>query len=828
MEKVTKTNKSYTSRPMKSTGRSGPVKKPNRREPAKAAHLREKLPIPSPEGRKQKREVSAQQSIPYLEMSPGGICRVDENTYSKTIRFEDINYQLSKEDEQRHIFAGWCDFLNYFDSSIDVQISFINHRSSMEEFQKMIEIPKKEDGQDDLRQEYAEMLKRQLSLGHNGVVKDRYITFSIHADSLQEAAPKLRQIEGDIRRNFKGLGVPSRTLTGEERLKIFYETFHPEDPDSFRFSWDDLAMSGLTTKDYIAPTSFTFKDGRYSLIGQTPCAASFLDIQASQLRDDLLSQFLEIDANLIVNLHIRSVEQNEAVKQIRRKVSELDSRKIEEQKRAVRSGYDMEILPADLTNTGQEAKHMLSDLQTRNERMFLVSVLFLNMENSKKDLDNVILQMQGIAQSGNCLFKRLDYRQEKGLFSSIPLGKNFVNIDRFMTTTSTSGFIPFTTQELFMGGESLYYGLNAVSENMIMADRKKLKAPNGLILGTPGSGKSFAAKREITYAFFRTDDDILICDPEGEYYPLVQALGGQIIRLSSGSRNHINPMDFNVDYGGGESDSVNFKSDFLMSLCELIMHSRGGLLPKERTFVNLAVTKTYEKYLLDPRPENMPTLKDFSAALKAQPNDITKEVGLSVDLYASGSIDLFSRHTDVQLNNRIVCFDISSLDNTLRNLAMFVIQDQVWNRVTRNRAQHRTTRYYQDEFHILLNQEQTAEYCVQIWKRFRKWGGIPTGITQNVNDLRTSPQVNNIFENSDFVMMLNQRGEDQAMLAQTLGISEEQMKHVTWSEEGEGLLYFGNTILPFKDRLPSDSKLYRLITTKPEDLKKMGKNNFST
>jgi len=825
---VTKSSSTRTSTKRKGNANMRfPGRKPSPRAARKLpAHDRLLPRRKTAEERRREREISAQQSIPYMEMSPGGICRVDEHTYSKTIRFEDINYQLCKEDEQRHIFANWCDFLNYFDSTIHVQISFVNHRSDLEEYRRIIDIPSKNDGHDDVREEYSAMLKHQLTMGHNGIVKDKYITFSIHAENIREAAPKLRQIEKDVRRNFKAMGVPSQTLNGEERLRIMYETFHPDTTAPFRFSWEDLAASGLTTKDYIAPSSFTFRDGRTFLIGDTPCAMSWLQIQASQLRDDLLSDFLDVDANLIVNMHIQPVEQNQAVKEVRSTKTNIQKMKLEEQQKAIRGGYDMDLIPTDLKTYDQEADSILEDLQSRNERLFNITVLFMNTEATKEELNNVLLQMKGYAQSGNCLLQRLDYLQEEGVMSSLPLGKNFVPIERALTTTSTSGFIPFTTQELFMGGESLYYGLNATSDNMIMADRKKLKTPNGLILGTPGSGKSFAAKREITNAWLVTDDDIIICDPEGEYYPLVNALGGQVIHLSSSSRDYINPMDFNINYGGDDDDPLTCKADFILSLCELIMHSRGGLQPIERTVIDRSVTEVYTEYMKDPRPENMPTLGDLHEHLKRQPEKEGAMVAASMDLFVNGNMKLFNHRTNVELHNRIICFDIHALDNTLKKLGMFIVQDQVWNRVTRNRTLGRSTRYYQDEFHVLLNQEQTAAYSVQIWKRFRKWGGIPTGITQNVNDLRKSPEINNIFENSDFIIMLNQRGEDQEMLAHTLNISPSQLKYVTWSEEGEGLLFFGNTILPFKDRLPKNTKLYQLITTKPEDLREQGHPDF--
>ena len=529
------------------------VKKPERRKSQK--------PVP----KKDEKKISAQKTIAYKEMARDGICRVKDRCYSKTIRFSDINYQLAQNEDKNAIFENWCDFLNYFDSSIHFQLSFINHKSSMKEFENVIRIRPANDDFDEIRMEYAQMLRHQLAKGNNGLVKSKYITFSIEADNIREAKPKLERIESDILNNFKILGVPAVTLNGAERLQILYETFNPDETVDFRFDYDSMLRTGLTTKDYVAPTSFVFRDGKTFQMGNTIGAVSFLQILAPELTDKMLAEFLDMDKNLIVNLHIQSVDQLKAIKLVKSKVTDINRMKIEEQKKAVRSGYDMDIIPSDLNTYGGEAKRLLEDLQSRNERMFLVTVLFLNTARTKQELDNAVLQTAGIAQKYNCMLRRLDYQQEEGLMSSVPLGVNHIPIRRALTTTSTAIFVPFTTQELFMEGESLYYGLNALSNNMIMVDRKKLKNPNGLILGTPGSGKSFAAKREITNAFFVTQDDIIIGDPEGEYYPLVHALGGQVIHISPTSRDYINPMDINMDYSE-DDNPLGVKSDFVLSL----------------------------------------------------------------------------------------------------------------------------------------------------------------------------------------------------------------------------------------------------------------------
>ena len=808
--------------------------------------------------RKQERNISAQNSIPYREMAKDGICRVQEKYYSKTIRFYDINYQLAQNEDKNAIFENWCDFLNYFDSTIHFQISFINHHSNMKEFESVIQIQPQNDAFDDVRMEYAQMLRDQLAKGNNGLVRTKYITFGIEAENIREAKPKLERIEADILNNFKVLGVSAYPLNGEERLQILYETFNPEEKVPFQFSYDRILRSGMGTKDFVAPTSFVFKEGKTFQMGNTIGAASYLQILAPELTDKMLAEFLDMNRNLIVNLHIQSIDQMKAIKLVKNKVTDINRMKIEEQKKAVRAGYDMDIIPSDLNTYGGEAKRLLEDLQSRNERMFLVTVLFLNTAKTKQELDNAVFQTAGIAQKYNCSLRRLDYLQEQGLMSSVPLGMNMIPIKRALTTTSTAIFVPFTTQELFMGGESLYYGLNALSNNMIMEDRKKLKNPNGLILGTPGcftgetklllpdgrkvsflelfaekeevfvnsfdfqkqelvkargydvrctkevtelvevelengeivrctpdhwfltqpagyveacnlkvgakfipehevkavrflsleeavpvydisvegyqnfllscgvvvhnSGKSFAAKREIANVFFATQDDIIIGDPEGEYYPLVHALGGQVIHISPTSHDYINPMDINLDYSD-DDNPLGFKSDFILSLCELIMGSRNGIEAEEKSVIDRCLPLVYQKYFENPTPENMPVLGDLYDCLRKQEEVQAQRIATALEIYVNGSLNVFNHHTNVELNNRIVCFDIKDLGKQLKKLGMLIVQDQVWNRVTVNRVAHKSTRYYIDEFHLLLKEEQTAAYSVEIWKRFRKWGG---------------------------------------------------------------------------------------------------------
>ena len=495
-------------------------------------------------------------------------------------------------------------------------------------------------------------------------------------------------------------------------------------------------------------------------------------------------------------------------------ITELDRSKIEEQKKAVRSGYDMDIIPSDLATYGKDAKALLKELQSQNERMFLLTFLVMNTGETEQELETNVFQASSIAQKYNCNLRRLDFQQEQGLMSCLPLAQNLIEIQRSMTTSSTAIFVPFTTQELFQTGkEALYYGLNALSNNLIMVDRKKLKNPNGLILGTPGSGKSFSAKREIANAFLVTDDDVIVCDPEAEYTALVQKFEGQVIKISPSSTQYINPMDINANYSE-EDNPIALKADFILSLCELIVGGKEGLQPVEKTVIDRCVHQIYQTYFENPVPENMPVLQDLYEALLRQDEKEAHHVATALEIYVTGSLNLFNHRTNVDINNRLVCYDIKELGKQLKKIGMLVVQDQVWGRVTANRNAGKATRYYMDEFHLLLKEEQTAAYSVEIWKRFRKWGGITTGITQNVKDLLSSREVTNIFENSDFIYMLNQAAGDRQILADQLNISPYQLSYVTHSGEGEGLLFYGNVILPFVDRFPTDLELYRIMTTK--------------
>lgn len=691
---------------------------------------------------------SAQASIPYQAMYPDGICRVTANTFSKCIEFADISYQLAQADTKTAIFENLCDLYNYLDASIHVQFSFVNRKTDPKQYAKSFEIKAQGDDFDDIRAEYSGILQDQLVRGNNGLTKRKFLTFTIEADNLKMARARLTRIETDLLGYFKTMGAVAHVLDAKERLEVLHGVLHP-DAEPFQFEWKWLAPSGLSTKDFIAPSSFRFGNSRMFGLGGKYGSVSFLNILSPELSDEMLADFLNTENGIVVNLHVQAIDQSEAIKTVKRKITDLDAIKIQEQKRAVRSGYDMDILPSDLATYGQDAKELLKTLQSRNERMFQITFLVMNTADTRQKLENDVFWAAGVAQKYNCSLVRLDYQQEQGLMSSLPLGANHIKIERSLTTSSVAVFVPFVTQELFMGGDAMYYGANAKTGNMIMLDRKRARCPNGLKLGTPGSGKSMSCK-----------------------------------------------------------------SDFVLSFCELVMGGKNGLEAIEKTVIDRAVQVIYRPYLADPRPENMPILSDLHQALLDQHIPEADRVAQALDLYVNGSLNVFNHRTNVNIENRIVAFDIKELGKQLKKLGMLIVQDQIWGRVTQNRSQGKATWYFCDEFHLLLREEQTAAFSCEIWKRFRKWGGIPTGATQNVKDLLSSPEIENILENSDFICLLNQASGDRKILAERLGISPQQIRYVDNSEPGEGLLIYENVILPFRNPIPQNSQLYKIMTTR--------------
>ena len=687
-----------------------------KRGPAKAAKGRAAL--------------SAQQTIPYTAMHPDGVCQLPGGLYTKTVEYEDINYSVASTEDQTAIFSGWSSFLNYFDSALPFQLSFVNRRSHSGSRYK-VNIPMAQDRFDSIRGEFVGMLKRQIARSNNGIERSKYITFGVPAEGLAAARPRLERVEADVVGNFQRLGVPSAPLDGRERLALLHSQMHPASRVPFRFSWKDIPQTGMGTKDFIAPDSFDFRQARAFRVGRCWGAASYLQILASELSDRLLREILELDAELTVTMHIQTVDQLKAIKTIKGKISDIDKMKVEEQKKAVRSGYDPDILPPDLITFSKDAAELLTDLQSRNERMFLLTFTVVNLAPSRQRLENDIFTVSGIAQKYNCALKRLDWQQEQGFVSSLALGYNEVAIQRGMTTSSTAIFIPFMTRELRMDGQALYYGMNALSHNVIMADRKKLKSANGMYLGSTGSGKSFAAKRELINVFLATRDRIVIVDPMGEYAPLVRRLDGQVIEIAPDSPNHINPMDIQLTANGDESP-LSMKADFLLSLCELVVGGKEGLQPVEKTVIDRCVRLVYRELALGLSTAKVPLLQDLYEELLKQPEPEARRVATALELYCTGSLNLFNHPTNVKTDSRVVCVVLKGMGENLRKIAMHITNDFVTAAVNTNYQNGLATWCYFDEFHILLRDPLTASYFVAVWKMLRKKGCVPSALTQNV------------------------------------------------------------------------------------------------
>ncbi|QSX24470.1 VirB4-like conjugal transfer ATPase, CD1110 family [Priestia megaterium] len=780
---------------------------------------------------KRPKRKTTQETLNYNRMYANGVCHVAEKTYNKMIRFSDISYQLSQDDVKQRIFAQYSTLLNSFDDTIKIQFCFINYRMNVEQDEEVISYSKNMVDVADfeiLREEYFSFLEEQRQKGNKGIIRNKYLVFSIKDDSYDNAVRRLESIEDNIKDHFRAIDVVTEGLDGIERLSVINYLLNSSSKHYIEL--ENLSKEQLrngTTKDLIAPKSVDFETSKDEFKVNNKYAATLhLKIEATELSDRALADFLYLDFEMLVSLHIRSLGQQQAVRMVKSKASDLDSIKIEEQKKALRSGYDMDILPTDLNTHVEESKKILKDLQKENEKYFFLTFTITVFENTQRSLDNAIFRLSSIAQKHNCTLKKLKLQQEKALISALPLGENLneTELERGLTTSSTAIFVPFTTQELHQEkNDPVYYGLNALSNNMIQVSRKSLKNPNGLFLGTPGSGKSFASKREMIDTLLRTLDDVLISDPEDEYSPFVIRFGGKVINLSISSKDHINPLDISLQYGEG-ANPISFKSDFIISMMELIAGGKDGLTARQKTITDKCVRVIYRPFLENPIKENIPILEDLYKAFIDTGKPEGQELADALELYVHGSLNVFNHRTSIDVNNRLISFNIKELGSNLRELGMLVLQDHVWNKVTINRNKNKKTWYYMDEFHKLLAEEQTANYSVEFWKRFRKWGGIPTGMTQNVKDLLLSPKIETIIDNTDFVYLLNQATSDRTILQKRFGISDYQANYVTNSDEGEGLIVYSGIILPFKDKFPKNNSLYPVMTTKPDEIKSLRTN----
>ena len=768
------------------------------------------------EKKKQKDTNSTQATLAFEKILKNGVIKAGD-VYTQIIEFRDISYNLVPEHKQIEIFNTWCDILNSFDSNTDFQLLLYNKKKQDFEVGEKVTIAPNNDQFDGVRNEYSNFLEGQLSKGNNSVTKRKFIAYSINAKNEELAIRNLYRVNSNLIQGLNDLGSQTRTLNFTDTTALLHQILNPDEPRRLT-EYQTLIESGLSSKDMVSPMAMNFsKKGTFFKLNSTYNKIAYFEILASEMSDTILADLTNLEEmNMLVSFKISPMDQSEAVKFVKNKLTDIDSMKINEQKKAVRSGYDMDILPPELKSSAEESEELLNDLQKKNERGFMVTITIMATEMDGQQLDIAFEQIKTLCQRYNIFCRLPIYQQEEALMSTLPIGINQLYLDRMMTTSSTAIFIPFTTQELFDNREgNQYYGLNQLSNNLIRASRKDLRNPNGLILGTPGSGKSFAAKRELLDSYLTTRDDIMIIDPEREYAPLVKALGGQVIELSPSSKYYLNPLDINENYSE-DDNPIALKTDFVSSLCELILGGKEGLTPVEQSIISRVTIQIYQEYFQSSSPEDMPILEDLYNELLKQPEQEAQTLAKGLEMYVSGAFNFFNHRTNVDLNNRVINFDISGLGKQLKKIGMLIVQDQIWNRVSINRGS-RFTRIYIDEFHLLVKDEQTASFSLDIWKRFRKWDGIPTGITQNIKDLMMSDEVENIFDNSDFILLFNQAHADRKILSEKLQISQSQQKYITNSRAGEGLIIYDSTILPLSDNFPTGTKTFELLSTKPAE-----------
>jgi hypothetical protein len=766
--------------------------------------------------KKKKAAKSIQSAIGYNLMYEDGICDLGNGKYSIAIGFDDINYQTANKDDQMDIFQKYCEVLEYYSPDVEIQISIVNRFINEESFRKSMLLENKDDEFDNLRKERNIILLQQSVNSSNNVVSDKYIVITIAADSYEKAHREFRRLIADTQQNFKNIGCRTEELNGLSRCRIIYDFFHPF--DTFNFEYSNLIYSGLTTKDYIVPESLDFYRSHFTFNNMYACVLYIKEFPSS-ITDKYVKDLSDLNCQMSINLHMHSVDKATALDLVDSQLSKMETRVLEIQRKAAKYN-DVPLIPRETQYSIDEAEELREAINNSGMKMFKSTIVITVVAESEEELNSNVERIKGVSRQYGCEVVKATLLQKEGMNSSLLLGNNQLahNITRTLTSASAGMFIPFTTQELFQSN-GIYYGLNYESHNVLSFNRKTLKNPNGVVLGTPGSGKSFTCKREIVDVFLSTNDSIIILDPEREYSPVTKLLGGQNVFLNLSSDNYINPFDINENYADRDNP-VQLKSDFIISMVQLIAGGKQGLSQMALSIIDRCVNLTYLPYftLKGNKKKSMPTFPDFWNILKEQPEIEAQQLAIALERYVTGNLNLFSHQSTVNLNNRIICFDVRDLGKQMKTLGMLICLDFIWNKITENREKGIRTWLYFDEFYLFFNDEYSAQFFFELWKRARKWGAIPTGITQNVEDLLLSDTARRILSNTEFAILLNNAASDRQELAHLFNLSPRQQQYITNSLEGQGLIIAGKNIVPFQDRFPKDTSIYKVLTTKPEEV----------
>ena len=747
-----------------------------------------------------------QDTIPIKRVWPDGIFLVG-NKYSMSFRFTDINYLIASREDKERMFLTYSELLNSLDSGATTKITLNNHRLNRRDFEASILMPMQGDGLDEYRQEYNDMLLEKAT-GANGVMQEKYITISVAKKDVTEARAYFARVGSELRSHFSDLGAQCEPMTAVERLRILHDFYRPGDETIFSLDLQKKMRLGHDFRDYICPDSME-RTSDYIRMGTQYARVLYLKDYANYIKDSMVSELTELNRNLMLSIDVIPIPTDEAVREVENKLLGVETNITNWQRKQNRNNNFSAVIPYDMELQRKEAKEFLDDLTTRDMRMMLSVITMVITADSKEQLDLDTETILSTARKHMCQLAVLKYQQQDGLNTVLPIGVRKIDAMRTLTTESLAVFIPFKVQEIMDEG-GIYYGENAISHNLIMCNKEKLLNQSGFLLGVPGSGKSFSAKELITFLMLNTKDDILICDPEGEYAPLVEAMGdmGSVIRVSAGGRDRLNAM-YMVD-GYGENNPIVVKSEFIMSLIEQI--DKNGVGPAQKSIIDRCITAVYRNA---EETGTIPTLCTLRDMLMSQPEPEAQDIALSLELYTEGSLDIFGKQSNVDLDKRIVVFDIHGLGSQLKPTGLLVITDTMLNRVTLNWKKGKRTHVFIDEFHVVFENEFSAQFFNSAWRQFRKRNAYPTAITQNVEYLLDSVQASTMLSNSEFIIMLNQAASDRDKLAQLLNISNEQMSYITNADAGCGLIKYGSALVPFINRFPKDTKLYQLMTTRP-------------